>query len=67
MTQPRFVYTHNWSVNDALLWDNYRMLHATLGYKVGARRRGLRTTFASVRLGRYFDQDLAGSRSTLAD
>jgi taurine dioxygenase len=67
MTQPRFVYTHRWSVNDALLWDNFRMLHAALGYKVGARRRGLRTTFASIQLGRYLGEDSVGSRSMLVD
>lgn len=67
MTQPQYVYTHSWTVNDALLWDNFRMLHAALGYKVGDRRRGLRTTFASLPLGRYFDEGVVGSRSMLVD
>jgi hypothetical protein len=43
------------------------MLHAALGYKVGARRRGLRTTFASIQLGRYFEVDSVGPRSMLVD
>lgn len=26
-TQPRFVYTHHWSVNDFVIWDNRRVNH----------------------------------------
>lgn len=67
MTQPRYVYAHQWSVNDALLWDNFRVLHAALGYKVGDYRRGLRTTFASLPLGRYYEDGAVGSRSMIVD
>jgi taurine dioxygenase len=67
MTQPKYVYTHKWTVNDALLWDNFRMLHAALGYKVGDYRRGLRTTFASLPLGRYSEEGVVGSRSMIVD
>jgi len=56
MTQPRYVYRHTWSVDDAVLWDNRRMMHAALGNRVGDRRRGLRTTLAGqLNVGRYFD------------
>jgi len=57
MTQPKYVYRHRWSVNDAILWDNRRFMHAGAGNKIGDRRRGLRTTLAApTRLGRYFDE-----------
>jgi alpha-ketoglutarate-dependent 2,4-dichlorophenoxyacetate dioxygenase len=26
-TQPQFVYTHNWSVRDLLMWDNRAVMH----------------------------------------
>lgn len=57
MTQARYVYKHRWSVNDAIVWDNRRMMHAAVGNKLGEPRRGLRTTLAGqLRTGRYFDQ-----------
>jgi taurine dioxygenase len=46
MLQDRYVYTHSWSVNDAIVWDNRRMMHAAVGNRVGEPRRGLRTTLA---------------------
>jgi taurine dioxygenase len=60
MVQPRYVYKHRWSVNDAIVWDNRRMMHAAPGNRVGERRRGLRTTLAGqLRTGRYFDPEAA--------
>ncbi len=56
MTNPRYVYEHRWSVNDAVLWDNRRVMHAAMGIKPGDRRRGLRTTLAAnLEIGRYCD------------
>ena len=56
MTQPHYIYKHRWSVNDAIVWDNRRLMHAATGNKPGDRRRGLRTTLAGgLHLGRYFD------------
>ncbi len=26
-TQPQFVYTHNWSVRDLIMWDNRALMH----------------------------------------
>src|SRR5262249_37645668 len=31
-TQPRFRYTHDWAVGDAVLWDNTAVLHRALPY-----------------------------------
>jgi taurine dioxygenase len=66
MLQTKYVYTHRWSVNDAIIWDNRRFLHAGAGNKVSDRRRGLRTTLAApARIGRYFDQDVQARPSKL--
>jgi taurine dioxygenase len=60
MTNPRYVYKHKWAVNDALLWDNRRIMHAALGYKIGQRRSAVRTTLAgALRTGRYLDNSPA--------
>ncbi len=68
MVQPRFVYTHHWHVNEAIVWDNRRVIHAALGNKLdGARRRGLRTTLATqFRPGRYFDPAAPDTAPVLA-
>jgi len=56
MLKPRYVYTHTWSVNDAILWDNRRFMHAGAGFNPGEPRRALRTTLAGpLRTGRLFD------------
>ena len=57
MTKQDFVYTHRWKANDAIVWDNRRMMHAAAGIAPGQRRRGLRTTLAGqLETGRRFDQ-----------
>jgi taurine dioxygenase len=67
MLQEKYVYKHRWSVNDAILWDNRRFLHAGAGNKVSDRRRGLRTTLAApARIGRFFDEDAQTHASNLA-
>jgi taurine dioxygenase len=56
MLQPQFVYAHRWTVNDAILWDNRRMMHACPGNDPGEPRYGVRTTLAGpTRTGRYAD------------
>lgn len=67
MLQPKYVYKHKWAVNDALLWDNRRFMHAALGYRPGENRHGLRTTLAGpTRTGRYFDKAAHGPASAAA-
>jgi len=44
VTQPRFTYTHKWSVGDLLIWDNTGVLHRATPYAVGSGRMMHRTT-----------------------
>jgi taurine dioxygenase len=65
MTGDRFVYTHKWRVDDGLVWDNRRMLHAARGYPAADHRKGQRTTLTgSFAVGRAYDPeaDLAPAR-----
>lgn len=56
LLKPEYVYKHRWRENDAILWDNRRMLHAGMGNRPDEPRFGLRTTLAEPLLtGRYFD------------
>jgi alpha-ketoglutarate-dependent taurine dioxygenase len=45
VTRPEFVYTHEWQVGDAILWDNRSVQHCAIAYNdnVGERHM-LRTT-----------------------
>ena len=48
--RPEFVYRHRWSVGDAVLWDNRRVLHAATQYDVRNQSRELhRTTWREDR------------------
>ena len=42
-TQSRFCYTHEWSVGDAVLWDNTGVLHRALPYDLSSDRMLRRT------------------------
>jgi taurine dioxygenase len=45
ITQPAFVYTHDWQVGDLVIWDNCSTQHcATADYKLPLRRIMDRTT-----------------------
>jgi taurine dioxygenase len=56
MLNPRFVHIHRWQVDEAILWDNRRVMHASPGNRPGEPRKGLRTTLAGpTRTGRYVD------------
>ena len=55
MLQPRYIYRHKWLVDDALIWDNRRCMHAGMGNQLNEPRWGLRTTLAGpMAVGRYF-------------
>lgn len=43
-TQPRFVYRHEWTVGDLLIWDNTGVLHRAEPYPVDSGRSMHRTT-----------------------
>jgi len=42
-TQPRFVYTHKWSVGDLVIWDNTGTMHRATPYDPNAGRLMHRT------------------------
>lgn len=43
-TQPRFMYRHEWSVGDMLIWDNTGVLHRVEPYPLDSGRVMHRTT-----------------------
>ena len=45
-TRPEFIYRHNWSVGDAVLWDNRSTMHHAVHdfYETGGIRHMHRTT-----------------------
>ena len=43
-TQPQFVYSHEWSVGDAVMWDNTGTMHRALPYEKNSEREMLRCT-----------------------
>ena len=45
-TQRAFVYTHEWTVNDLVMWDNRCVLHRARSYEPGVVRDMRRTTIA---------------------
>jgi alpha-ketoglutarate-dependent 2,4-dichlorophenoxyacetate dioxygenase len=52
-TQPRFIYSHTWSVGDLVIWDNRSTLHratpfAATGYKRDMRRATIIDIHAEV-------------------
>jgi putative PEP-CTERM system histidine kinase len=47
-TQPRFVYRHEWSVGDMLIWDNTGVLHRVEPYSLDSGRMMHRTTVAGT-------------------
>ena len=50
VTQRKFVYQHQWSVNDLVVWDNRRTLHRVLPYEIDKQPRVMqRTTVSDVR------------------
>ena len=45
-TQPRFVYRHEWSVNDIVMWDNTGTLHRAIPYAEDSGRLLVKTRLA---------------------
>jgi len=43
-TQPQFVYTHEWTVGDLIMWDNTGTMHRVLAYPHDSGRLMHRTT-----------------------
>ena len=47
-TQRQFVYSHEWQVNDLVMWDNRCTLHRGRRYDITERRELRRTTIEDV-------------------
>ncbi|MER5770839.1 TauD/TfdA dioxygenase family protein [Streptomyces sp. NPDC001985] len=47
-TQERFVYTHDWTVGDLVMWDNRCTMHRGRPYDLAQRRVLHRTTVSDV-------------------
>lgn len=45
-TQPNYVYRHEWSVGDVVMWDNTGAMHRVLPYAADSGRMMHRTTLA---------------------
>jgi alpha-ketoglutarate-dependent taurine dioxygenase len=43
-TQPQFVYRHEWTVGDMLIWDNTGTMHRAMAYALDSGRLMHRTT-----------------------
>jgi alpha-ketoglutarate-dependent taurine dioxygenase len=43
-TEPEYVYRHEWSVGDTVIWDNRGVLHRAVPYAADSPREMLRTT-----------------------
>lgn len=49
LAQPRFRYTHQWSVGDIVYWDNQAVLHARTAFDPSSRRVLKRVSLAGSR------------------
>jgi taurine dioxygenase len=50
LTQPKYVYRHNWREGDLIIWDNCSSMHkAIFDYALPLRRRMHRTTVKGTR------------------
>jgi taurine dioxygenase len=68
MLQPKYVYRHKWSQNDAIVWDNRRFMHAGMGNLPDEPRYAHRTTLAGpMRTGRYFDEAAKRPETAIVD
>ena len=55
-TKPEHSYFHRWTVDDMVLWDNWRMMHQACGVPPEEERKMRRTTIAGdYALGRFED------------
>jgi alpha-ketoglutarate-dependent taurine dioxygenase len=60
-TQPQFVYRHDWSVGDIVVWDNSNTLHRALPYAEDSGRLLVKTRLAGEEtfLGKAAEHEMA--------
>lgn len=58
LVDPRFAYFHTWQADDAIVWDNWRIIHSVTGVPFDVNRYAQRTTImGDYKLGRYLDPE----------
>lgn len=69
LVDEQYAYFHTWQVNDAIVWDNWRIIHSATGVPLDCARYAERTTLVGdYKLGRFLDPDDADKPKTyLAD
>ena len=66
LTDMRYSYFHDWQADDMIVWDNWRVCHATQGVPIDVPRLGMRTTIAGdYKVGRYLDPALDRNREVV--
>jgi len=56
LVDARFAYFHTWHADDAIIWDNWRVVHSATGVPFDVERLAQRTTIVGdYKLGRYLD------------
>jgi taurine dioxygenase len=65
LVDKRYSYFHQWSQDDVIVWDNWRVIHSAAGVPFHVRRRAQRTTLlGDYGHGRYLDPALGRERRT---
>jgi taurine dioxygenase len=65
LVDKRYAYFHRWSANEAIVWDNWRVVHCAAGVPFNVRRYAQRTTLiGDYGHGRYLDSALDRNRRT---
>ncbi|MGE0383126.1 MAG: TauD/TfdA dioxygenase family protein [Gammaproteobacteria bacterium] len=65
IVDERFAYVHRWEKNDAIAWDNWRVVHKAFGVAPEVSRNMQRTTIVGdYKVGRYLDPSLDRARFT---
>ena len=56
LVDARHAYFHTWQTDDAIIWDNWRVIHSATGVPFDVERLAQRTTIVGdYKLGRYLD------------
>ncbi len=65
LVNPEYAHFHQWTKDDIVVWDNWRVIHSAKGIPVDCVRRARRTTIAGdYKVGRYLDPTLKSEQFT---
>lgn len=66
LTDEAHTYFHEWQEGDMVVWDNWRVCHATQGIPIDVPRLAMRTTIkGDYNVGRYLDPELDRNREVV--